>query len=115
VRRKLAGLVLLLGALWVGAYLMGAAEKVVPVEIHYVLGDPPVAPRLEAVFRQEGSTEPIARFATEMVSRDVVHRTRLPKGRHVVEITLGDGPTVTRTIDAQRDAVIRLELSREGR
>jgi hypothetical protein len=111
VRRKLAGLVLLLGAIGLGSYLFGARAKVVPVEMHYLLGDPPAAQRLEAVFRREGEAEPVARFATEMVSPDVVHHTRLPSGRLQVEITLDGAAPFTRAIEAKRDAVIRLELA----
>jgi len=43
--------------------------------------------------------------------------TRLPAGRHVMDITMttanGERRSVRRTIDAVRDAVIRLELARD--
>jgi hypothetical protein len=109
----LAGLVLLLGAIGVGSYLFGARDRVVPVEIHYALGDPPAAGRLEAVYRRQGSSDAVARFTTELISPEVVHATRLPAGPLTVEITVGQAASVTRTIEARRGAVIRLELARE--
>ena len=115
MRRRLAGLVVLVGAIVVGGYLLRARDRVVPVEIHYVLGDPTGLSRLEAVYRERGDDEVVARFATEMLRSEVVQKTRLPRGELDVEIRLGEGPPVRRTVEVSRDAVIRLELARERR
>ena len=112
----------LVGALLVGAYLFDSGSRgPVPVEIHYLLGDPPRATALEVVFTPEprGDGEPVARFKTELVAPDVKHITRLPAGRHVMDITMsipGSAPRrVQRTIEAIRGAVIRIELAHEVR
>ena len=119
VRKRLAGLVLLLGAIFVGGYLLRAGDRVVPVEVHYRLGDPAGVTRLEAVFTRPGDPEVVARFATEMIGPEVVQKTRLPKGELVVEIRLGDGgglgPPLRRSLEARKDALIRLELAGEGK
>ena len=111
---------MLVGALLVGAYLFDSGSRgPVPVEIHYMLGDPPVATELEVVFTREAGGGPVARFQTQLVAPDVKQITRLPAGRHVMDITMltpgGQRRRVQRTIEAVRDAVIRLELAFEVR
>jgi hypothetical protein len=118
--RRVASLAVLVGALLIGAHLFdSSARGPVPVEIHYLLGDPPRATRLEVLFEPEGGGEAVARFETELVSPDVTQITRLPGGRHVMDITMtgagGERRTVRRTIEAARDAKIRIDLSRELR
>jgi hypothetical protein len=118
--RRVAGAVLLVGALLIGAHLLdSSARGPVPVEIHYRLGDPPVATALEVLFAPEGGGPAAASFETRLVSPDVKHITRLPAGRHVMDITMtarsGARRTVRRTIEASRGAVIRLELEGEAR
>jgi len=108
-------LVLLVAALLVGGYLLRARDRVVPVEIHYVLGDPTGVSHLDAVFQRAGDEEVVARFATELIGPEVVQKTRLPRGDLEVLIRLGDAPPVRRSFEARRDAVIRLELAREPR
>jgi hypothetical protein len=107
------------GGILVGAHLLdSSASGPVPVEIHYLLGDPPVAAALEVAFRR-GGTEEVARFETSLVQPDVKQSTRLPAGEHVMDITMvsrsGTRLSVRRTIEASRGAVIRLDLSREAR
>jgi hypothetical protein len=117
--RRVVSLVVFVGALAVGAKLFDATVRgPVPVEIHYLLGDPPRATRLEVSFAREAGGEPVARFETELVAPDVKQITRLPAGRHVMDITMtgpnGTRRTVWRSIEASRDVVIRLELAREA-
>jgi hypothetical protein len=112
--------VVLVGALLVGAHLFEAGSRgPVPVELHFGLGDPPVASAIEVVFTPEAGGEPVARFHTTLVAPDVKHITRLPAGRHVMDITMltpgGSRHRARRTIEAARDAVIRLELAHEVR
>jgi hypothetical protein len=116
--RKLAGLVLLVGAVLIGGKLLGAFQSgPVPIEIHYLLGDPPVAAALEVVAAREGGGPAVGRFETTLVGPDVKQATRLPGGRQTLDITLvsaaGGRHTVQRTLDVERGAVVRIDLSRE--
>ncbi len=115
--RRIASLVVLIGALLVGAQLFNAASHgPVPVEIHYLLGDPPVASGLDVVFSPAGGGPAVARFETRLVGPDVKQTTRLPAGAQVMDITIvgpgGERHSIQRTIEASRGAVIRLDLSR---
>jgi hypothetical protein len=110
--RKIASLVVLVVLLLVGGKLFQSwSAGPVPVEIHYLLGDPPVAAGLEV------TAGPYAHFETTLVGPDVVDKTHLPAGPHRLEITMlapnGRRYTVYRTIEAARNAVIRIDLSRE--
>jgi len=114
--RKIVSIVVLVGLVLVGGRLLGLyGAGPVPVEIHYLLGDPPVAAELEVTFRR--GDDVVARFETKLVSADVAQKTRLPGGEDRLDITLvaknGARRTVQRTITAERDARIRLDLSRE--
>jgi hypothetical protein len=111
--------VVLIGALLVGAQLFTSTSRgPVPVEIHYLLGDPPRVARLEVGVTPETGGEHVARFESELLGPDVKQITRLPAGRHVMDITMiganGSRRTVQRTIEATRGAVIRLELARDA-
>ncbi len=108
---------MLIGALLVGAQLFKSVSSgPVPVEIHYLLGDPPVASRLEVVFSPEGGGPAVARFETSLVGPDVKEITRLPAGAQVMDITMvgpgGERHSLQRTIEASRGAVVRLDLTR---
>jgi hypothetical protein len=114
--RKIVSIVVLLGLVLVGGRLLGLyGAAPVPVEIHYLLGDPPAAAGLEVTFRR--GDDVVARFETRLVGPDVAQKTRLPAGEDHLDITLvaanGARRTVQRTITAERDARIRLDLSRE--
>jgi len=114
--RKIVSIVVLVGLVLVGGRFLGLyGTGPVPVEIHYLLGDPPVAAELEVTFRR--GDDVVARFETKLVSPDVAQKTRLPAGDDRLDITLvaenGTRRTVQRTITAERDARIRLDLSRE--
>jgi len=116
--RKLATTLALVGALAVGGRLFGLfGTGPVPLEIHYFLGPAPQIASLEVVSTRAGSSEPAARFETQLIGPDVVHRTRLPGGDVRLDVTLvspgGARHTVTRTITAERDATIRIDLSRD--
>jgi hypothetical protein len=104
-----------LGGKFLGLFVTGGAGPV-PVEIRYVLGDPPVAAGLEVVFHR--GEDVVARFETKLVGPVVTQKTRLPAGEEHLDITLiganGARRTVQRTITAERDAVIRLELAHEA-
>lgn len=116
VLRRLAALVLLVGGVLLGGRLLGVwGGGPVPVELHYLLGDPPRATALEVRFTRPGAADELARFQTSLIAPDVRQSTRLPAGTVALSITL-TGPAgaraVTRTIEAERDAVIRLDLTR---
>jgi len=112
-RKRLAGLVLLLVVLAIGARFM-SAPTLVHVDIHYRLGDRPVE-ALDAIVRRPGDREEVARFSTRLVGREVVQRPRLRPGFYEVEITLafpdGRRRTVSRTIEARKGADITLDLA----
>ena len=117
--RKIVSMIVLVGVVLVAGRLLGVfGEGPLPLEIHYLLGDPPVCAALEVTFTPAGTGEVAATFATRLVGPDVKHSTRLPGGDERLDITLiaADGArrTVTRTILAQRNAVVRLDLSREA-
>jgi hypothetical protein len=116
VLQRLAAIALLVAGVFLGGRLLGVFDGgLVPVEIHYVLGTPPVATALEARFHRPGKDETLASFETRLVGPDVAHETRLPAGEIVLEITLvapgGGRRSLTRTIRAERGAVIRLQLA----
>jgi hypothetical protein len=107
IRRSLAMLVLLAGALFIGHRFFGLFKAgPVAVEIHYQLGDPPVASHLTVDAYEH-------HFDTYIVSPDVVEKTRYPAGDRTLTITLDDKKTVTRTIEARSGAVITIDLTRE--
>jgi hypothetical protein len=111
--RKVASLIALIALLLVGGkYVFHVFDSgPVPVEIHYLLGDPPVASGLDVQLGQD------AHFETTLVSPDVVQKTRLPSGERRAAITMisrsGERHTVYRSIEVQRDAVIKVDLSHE--
>jgi hypothetical protein len=120
VLRRVAGAVLLVGAVLIGARLLESTSRApVPLEIHYLLGDPPPISALEVQVSPEAGDAVVARFETRIISPDVKQITRLPAGRHVMDITMiwpsGARRSVRRTIEAARDVVIRLDLRREAR
>src|SRR5262245_9378462 len=107
-------MLVLVGLIFVGARFFGViGAGPVPVEIHYLLGPEPTA--VEVALRSRGTA--VASFETSLVGPDVVEKTRLPAGDVDLEITLvgagGARRTVGRTIQAERGAVIRIDLSRE--
>ncbi len=110
-------MILLVGLLLVGSRFFGLiGGGPVPVEIHYLFtAAPPAA--LEVDFRSKPGEPPVATFETRLVGPDVVERTRLPAGAVDLDITLvgagGARRTVGRTIQAERGAIIRIDLSRE--
>jgi hypothetical protein len=117
--RKLVTIAVLVGAVVLGGRLLGVLGRgPVPLEIHYLLGDPPGCVALEVVATPVGADEAAGSFATSIIGRDVIQRTRLPGGEERLDITLvgasGARRTVRRTIVAERDAVVRIDLSREG-
>jgi len=117
--RKLLTTLALVGAVAIGGQLFGlVGSGPVPVEIHYLLGAAPPVAALEVVATPAGSSEVAARFETKLIGPDVVHKARLPGGEVRLDVTLidatGAGHTVTRTITAERDAKVRIDLSREA-
>jgi hypothetical protein len=104
---------LLVGGRFVGLFNEGP----VAVEIRYRLGVPPVAAALDVSFVPARGGGEVAHFATRLVADEVVERTRLPPGPTRLEITLvsaaGARHTVERSIEAERDAIVRVDLSRE--
>jgi hypothetical protein len=125
LRRRIASLVLLVGAVLVGAHLLSARDKLVPVAMTYAL--PAGVVRLEVEIRRPGGGETVARFMSRPGGkRELRHTTRVPPGELEAEIELewaqapggGDpsGPSAgatqrfTRRFHAERDANVRLEL-----
>ena len=118
VLRRVAGLALLLGAIFLGGRLLGVwGEGPVPVEVHYLVGDPPRARALEVDFRVKGET--VATFQTELIVPDVKQATRLPSGpiqaQIVVVTPAGDRVRVLRDFQAERNVVVRFDLAHEVR
>jgi hypothetical protein len=115
LRRKLAGLVLLLGGVMVGGYLLRSQGSLAKIVVDYHLGAPPRARRLEAVVRPQAGGEIVARFETELIASDVRQRTRLKTGTYQVEIVLvgedGARHALARTIEARPDATVTIDLS----
>ena len=114
LRKRLAGFVLLVGALLVGAFLMKSQASLAHVEIRYRLGDPPRARRIEVLIVPQGGSEPVARFASELIRPEMVEKPRLKTGLYRLDISLdgndGVAHPVVRTIDARADAVISVDL-----
>ncbi len=118
VLRRLVALALLVGAVFAGGWLLGVwGGGPVPVEIHYLLGEPPRATELDVIFARERNGESVARFESRLIVPDVVQHARLPAGPIHMSITLagpgGARATVNREIHAERGQVVRLELARE--
>ena len=119
MKKKLAGLVLLIGALLLGARLLRLNERLVKVEIAYELGDPPAADRLEAVIvPREGGSAPLAEYEAMDTRPVMTQKLSLPPGLYRVDVTLvaaGRTRRVTRDIDVGRGARIELDLRQGGR
>jgi hypothetical protein len=117
-RKKIAQLVLLVGVLVVGVTFARSCDHApVATEIHYLLGDPPIAAGLEVIAEPPEGGAAYDHFQTTLVSPDVKQTPRLPLGDIKLDITLvganGNRRSVTRTITVERNAVIRLDISRE--
>ncbi len=111
MRRKLPGLVLLLGALFVGAKLLSAQGQMASVSIHYKL--PAGAASLEATVVSLKSDEPVATFSTRMVAGDVTQTTRLKPATYRVRATVlvgGEERRAERRIEVTKGADIYVDL-----
>lgn len=118
VLRRVAALALLIGAVFVGGRLLGVwGGGPVPVEIHYLLGDPPRVAALEVDLARTLHGEAVAHFETKLIAPDVKQSTRLPAGTISLDITLvtADGRRVTlqRTLEAERGVVVKFQLAGE--
>ena len=114
MRKKVALLILMVGAVAVGAKMFGDVGKgPVPVEIHYLL---PAGDSVEVVAAPVTGGPATATFSGS--GAEAVSHTRLPGGDVDLAITLvapsGARRTVHRTVTAERNAKIRIDLSREG-
>ena len=112
-RRKIASSLLLIGALFVGAKLLGASDKLVPATLVYRL--PAGATRLDAEVGPPGGDAVLARFVVALVpaQAEAQQKTRLPPGTHEVRVSLATpaGEQLsTRTVEISRDAVVTLDL-----
>jgi hypothetical protein len=116
MRRKVAAIVILIGVVLVGQKLVGSFEHApVPVEVRYLL--PPGTTGLDVVVTPTGGGPARAQLTSTDPGREVISHSRLPSGDNAFAITLAFGEvrrTVTRTIEAQRDAVVRIDLSHEN-
>ena len=108
-------MILLLGALFVGAKFFGASDKLVPATIVYRL--PADATALEVEVRASGHDELLARFlANVRGEREERQKTHLPPGTHELAIVLttasGGAHSEKRTVEIARDAVVTVDLER---
>lgn len=104
---------LLVGVVLVGGKLVGQLDRgPVPLEVHYLV--PRDTAAVEVLVSPPAGGEAIATFESRDPSEDVVSHTRLPAGDNAFAITLvdraGERRTVTRMVEARRDAVIRIDL-----
>jgi hypothetical protein len=113
-RRKAAGFVLLIGALFVGAKLMGASERLVPATIVYKL--PAGATELESEARPVGKDLVVARFVAAHFedAHELRQPTHLPPGSLELTITLtraAGATTLHRRVEVARDALVTVDLA----
>jgi hypothetical protein len=111
----MAGMILLIGALFVGARFLGASDKLVPATIVYRLPEGTV--RIESEARPAGKDELLARFvANDLGARTEARQlTHLPPGTIDLSIILTAAPgesTQHRTVEISRDAVVTVDLTR---
>jgi hypothetical protein len=116
-RRRVASLAVLIGVLVLGNYLCLGRDQPSRVEIHYRMGDPPVARSLAVDVKPRGKVEVVANFRRDEALPDTVHRTTLRPGLYDLEITLTDAEgrarTVVRPIEARAESVVTVDLSGE--
>ncbi len=113
MRRKVALIVLLVGVVLVGGKLMGTFDRSpVPLEVHYLV--PRDTAAVEVVVSPPAGGAAVATFENRDPGEDVVSHPRLPAGDNAFAITLvdraGGRRIVTRTVEARRDAVVRIDL-----
>ena len=111
----MAGMILLIGALFVGARFLGASDRLVPATIVYRL--PEGTTRLESEARASGKDVLLARFvANELgAQREARQVTHLPPGTIDLTIVLTAAPGESaehRTVEIVRDAVVTVDLTR---
>lgn len=110
-RRRIAGLVLLIGALFIGARLFQSSSSLASVTIAYQL--PPGTQALEARIARAAGGAPVAEFQTKLVGDEVRQKTRLTPGAYDVNVTLtvaGAARTEKRRIDVTGDGTITIDL-----
>lgn len=111
--RRLAGGLVLIGAILLGAHFLDLGRRLATVEIRYQLGDPPRAQALRAVVRRAGDGEQVAILDTRLVGPVVTHRPRLRPGSYQVDLEL-DTPagkvTARRALEVEGDATVTIDL-----
>lgn len=111
-RKRLAGLVLLVGAILVGGKLITATQRLATVQVHYLVG--PGVAALDASYRPRNGGPEVAHFATRLVSPDVAHRPRMPPGLYDVDVTLtfttGTSAVARRSIEASDGVIVTVDL-----
>ncbi|MBI4512299.1 MAG: hypothetical protein HY698_21885, partial [Deltaproteobacteria bacterium] len=69
LRRRIAGLIILFGVIYIGGRFLSSSARVVRVEIHFHLRNHAEVESLEAEIVPHGGDEPVARFATKLVEK----------------------------------------------
>ncbi len=107
--KALARVVLLLGAVGLGALLLRAA----PREVTLVYGLPPdaSAPRLEVEIRRDGEVVRRAEIRVPGGAREVRHPVRLPDGEYQVVVRAG-GVVFERSVTVSEAGTVVLPLGR---
>lgn len=116
LRRRIASIILLVGAVLLITRFVGHRDELVPVVIVYDLGERQ-AERLEAIVRRPGTDDELARFVRHGASEKVRQKTRLRPGDYEIEIVVvggGEPIRTRRTIQVHRDAVITVRLADAG-
>jgi hypothetical protein len=108
-------MILLIGALFVGARFLGASDRLVPVTIVYRL--PEGTTRLSSEARPAGQDTLLARFVVNELGaqREARQTTHLPPGTIELSIVLTAAPgesTEHRTVEIRRDAIVTVDLDR---
>src|SRR5262249_21125326 len=109
---------LLIGGLFLGNYLCVQRNRLVTVEVQYLLGDPPVARRIDVEIVPKGGTEPVVTYYRDPAAPTTAHKPRMAPGLYTARITLtrADGTThlVERTLDLRPDdSTVTIDVSGE--
>jgi hypothetical protein len=113
IRRKIAGLIVVFGLLYIGARLLPLGD----VELRWRLGDPSRLQRFEVQVTRQGQDEPTLSLSTELLSPDIVQSKRLKPGSYRADVVLvprsGPPRRVVRTLEIERGSELTIDLRRD--